>query len=62
MEKFELQLFQSNHPLLRHIGLWRRYVDDILCVWHRPGELIEQCFSLLNSFFPPIDFTIEIDG
>jgi len=62
MEKFELQLFQSSHPLLRHVGVWRRYVDDILCVWHGPGELIEQFLSLLNSFFPSIKFTVEIGG
>ena len=44
------------------VGVWRRYVDDILCVWHGPGELIEQFLSLLNSFFPSIKFTVEIGG
>ena len=40
MEKFESKLFESGSSLLTHSALWRHCVDDILCVWPGPIELI----------------------
>jgi len=52
MSKFESELFQSDHPLLPHIVTWRRYVDDVLCVWNGPTAHITDFLNHLNSLYP----------
>ena len=62
MNLFEHQLFSSQHPLLAHVTYWHRYVDDVLCLWEGPLPLAGKFLELLNSFFPSIDFTMEVGG
>ena len=62
MEKFELELFQLGHPFLNHITLWRRYVDNIFCVWQGPKEFTPQVVIFMNNLYPSIEFTVKIGG
>ena len=62
MNKFESEIFQSNHPLISHILLWCRYVDDILCVWVGSRELIEDFLDFRNSLYPSIKFSVGEGG
>ena len=46
---YEEELFQSGHPLLDHVFLWRRYVDDVFCIWTGPIHAIQDFLDFLNS-------------
>ncbi|XP_044766374.1 uncharacterized protein LOC123322465 [Coccinella septempunctata] len=45
-------------PLAQYIILWRRYVDDVFCVWAGTEEELRAFFNTLNIKFK-IKFTIE---
>lgn len=62
MDKLETEIFQSDHPLLTHIAYWRRYVDDILCVWTGPIDKVKEFLQFINKFYKSIEFTAEIGG
>lgn len=62
MDRMESEIFNSNHPLLTHIILWRRYVDDVICIWNGTHKLIQQFLDFINSLYPSIEFTLEIGG
>ena len=60
MEILEAKPFQYDLPLLLHIALWRRYVNDVLHVWYDLAEFIPDFFNLLNSLYPSIELAAEI--
>ena len=60
MSRLETEVFQSGHPLLPHVFLRRRYVDDIFCIWNGPVDSIDYFLEFLNSLYPSIDFYVEI--
>jgi len=62
MSKFESDLFSSGHALLSHIGYWFRYVDDILCLWTGPPDLLNGFLLFLNLMYASIKFTLEVGG
>lgn len=62
MDRMEHEIFQSDHPLLTYVALWRRYVDDVLCVWTGPNELLQPFLDFINSIYPTIEFTMEVGG
>ena len=41
------------------VRFWRRYVDDIFCILNKDD--VERTLDTLNSFFPSIKFTVEIE-
>mgnify|MGYP000914694660 CR=1 FL=1 len=62
MERLENELFQSDHPLFALIVLWRRYIDDIFCIWTGSEQALHQLLEVLNGLYPSIQFTIEAGG
>ncbi|XP_068708141.1 uncharacterized protein [Montipora foliosa] len=44
-----------NKPLI-----WKRYIDDIFCLWNTNKEAIHNFTKLANSFHPTIKLTAEI--
>lgn len=62
MARFETEIFHSNHHLLRHIAFWRRYVDDVFCIWTGPQSDLAESLSFINGFYASIEFTMEIGG
>lgn len=59
MKNFENHLFNIKNPLIKNIHFWRRYVDDVFCVWTGTERQLQQFLSLLNSLNTKIQFTIE---
>ena len=39
--------------------LWKRYIDDILCIWPGPQSDLKQFIDYLNKAHPTIKFTYE---
>ena len=39
--------------------LWKRYIDDILCIWPRPQPELDYFLQYLNEAHPTIKFTHE---
>ena len=50
--------FLESEPL--QPALWKRYIDDILCVWSGSRESLEAFLRRLNSCHPTIHFTWTI--
>lgn len=52
-----LQLFSKNNNLTKHVYFWRRYVDDIFCIWTGTGFRI----WFWNNINTSIHFTMKIE-
>ncbi|CAJ0953562.1 unnamed protein product [Ranitomeya imitator] len=51
------------HPLfLEHSRVWRRYIDDIFCVWSRPMEPLLRFDSYINNISPEFTITEQYSG
>lgn len=61
MDNFEDTIFNSNNSLLKHILYWKRYVDDILCLWTGTDRQINQFLNYINSLHNKIKFTLELE-
>jgi len=48
--------------LTQYVGYWHRYVDDVLCLWTGPVDLLNDFLNFLNSLYPSIKFTLEVGG
>jgi hypothetical protein len=59
MDNLEKELFSSVNSLLKNVGGWYRYVDDILCVWTGSERQLDTFLHLLNSLDSSIKFTME---
>lgn len=44
--------------LVSHVGLWVRFLDDILCIWKDTQESLTQFTSWLNLQDPKLQFTM----
>lgn len=62
MDSLEQTIFLSNHPLLRNITYWHRYVDDILVLWTGTTRQIDLFTDYLNNLHPNIQFTTELQN
>lgn len=47
-------------PYSQRIAYWKRYVDDIICIWQGSDQELEAFFDKLNSVNPHIKFTMEM--
>lgn len=61
MDNLETLMFKQNHPIVKYVGKWIRYVDDILCIWKGKKDLIEVFRNFLNQQHKNIKFTKEIE-
>ena len=52
--------FLKDEPL--QPALWKRYIDDILCVWTDSRESLEDFLHRLNSCHPTIHFTWTVSS
>ncbi|CAJ0962964.1 unnamed protein product [Ranitomeya imitator] len=44
-----------------HCILWRRYIDDVFCLWKGTGESLQEFFDQINSVWPELSFTLNFD-
>ena len=56
MAELEEELL-ANYPITPL--LWKRYIDDILCIWPGPPSELNQFMQYLNQSHPTIKFTHE---
>ena len=57
MAELEEKLLK-NYPKKPYI-LWKRYIDDILCIWPGPPSELDHFMQYLNQAHPTIKFTYE---
>ncbi|CAJ0915856.1 unnamed protein product [Ranitomeya imitator] len=61
MAIFEQDFFY-NHPLfVAHCRMWRRYIDDIFCIWDDPMESLLSFDQHINGIWPELKFSIQQD-
>ena len=56
MAELEEQLL-ANYPI--EPALWKRFIDDILCIWPGPTSEFKKFLKYLNEAHPTIKFTSE---
>ena len=61
MDNIEDEIVHSS-PHSRCIRLWRRYADDILCVWNGTYLQANDLLRTLNNSGPAMIFTLENGG
>ena len=61
MNYFETQFLHSKIPLIKYIHSWYRYVDDVFCIWTGTHRQLHQLLHHLNSVYPTIQFTLEVE-
>lgn len=54
MAELEEKLLQGYHikPVI-----WKRYIDDVLCIWPDTEKELEKFMTYLNNSHPTIKFT-----
>ncbi len=56
MEDFETRALETSPCKPK---MWRRYVDDVLVVWHNGDQRLDEFHLHLNGQNPSIQFTLE---
>ena len=61
MDNFEKQLLSTD---LGRSGVrfWKRYVDDIFCVWEGTTDELTEFLASMNQFHQNVKFTMELGG
>ncbi|CAJ0927312.1 unnamed protein product [Ranitomeya imitator] len=59
MIDFEESIIYKNPLFQANVILWKRYIDDVFCIWHGPTETLHSFFETLNVSWPGISFTIS---
>ena len=54
-------IYSSKNPFSTKVGLWGRYIDDIICVWTGDQDELEQFILYMNSTTDYLKFTAEYD-
>jgi uncharacterized protein (UPF0335 family) len=60
LDNFENLLFNSEHPLLKHVFCYFRYVDDIFCIFTSTKRVLNTFLNHLNSLNKNLEFTLEV--
>lgn len=59
MSKLENDIL-NHSPSSQFVQFWRKYVDDIICVWDGTEPDLSGFFDELNAYHPSMDFTLEV--
>ena len=62
MDILKHEIFHSNHSLIPHFALRRRYVYGIFYVWTGPSNDSGEFHSFINSLYLSIKLMMEIGG
>ncbi|CAJ0945056.1 unnamed protein product, partial [Ranitomeya imitator] len=58
MADYEESAIYTNCLFKTHALMWKRYIDDIFCIWDGPEETLKTFFLFLKTSWPGLDFTI----
>ncbi|CAJ0963613.1 unnamed protein product [Ranitomeya imitator] len=61
MADFEETIIYSDSRFQDNVLLWKRYIDDIFCVWGGSLESFRSFVDFLNTAWPGISFTMAHD-
>lgn len=61
MSDFEERFVYINPLYCKHAIIWRRFIDDIFCVWVGPRETLDEFFEYINSIWGELKFTMTAD-
>ncbi|CAJ0957399.1 unnamed protein product [Ranitomeya imitator] len=61
MAFFEKHFVYANKFFQDYATLWRRYIDDIFCIWLGPLDSLLSFHKYLNQIWPELQFTIHYD-
>ncbi|CAJ0962562.1 unnamed protein product [Ranitomeya imitator] len=51
------------HELFRnHVLTWKRYIDDVFCIWRGDLDSLQTFFQFLKTAWPGLDFTMTHDS
>ncbi len=50
----------NNNPFF-NIVMWKRYVDDVFCIFRGSKDLFNDFVNLLNNMIESIKFNVEIN-
>ncbi|CAJ0928617.1 unnamed protein product [Ranitomeya imitator] len=58
MADYEEKAIYTNDLFRTHAVTWKRYIDDIFCIWNGPLNTLEAFFLFLKTSWPGLDFTM----
>ncbi|XP_071986734.1 uncharacterized protein [Engystomops pustulosus] len=61
MADFEETFIYHNPLFIQHCQIWKRYIDDVFCIWRGPENSLLEFLTYLNSNRPELQFTIHHD-
>ncbi|CAJ0944661.1 unnamed protein product [Ranitomeya imitator] len=61
MAEFETSIIYGHPLFIQNVSLWKRFIDDIFCIWGGTLESLQEFFQFLNGAWPGIKFTISHD-
>ncbi|CAJ0963975.1 unnamed protein product [Ranitomeya imitator] len=61
MIDFEESIIYKNPLFQDNVIIWKRYIDDVFCIWRGSTETLHVFFEVLNTSWPGIGFTINYD-
>ncbi|CAJ0960174.1 unnamed protein product [Ranitomeya imitator] len=59
MIDFEESVIYKHHLFRDNVIVWKRYIDDVFCIWGGSIEPLNMFLEVLNSSWPDISFTIS---
>ncbi|CAJ0916819.1 unnamed protein product [Ranitomeya imitator] len=59
MADYEKTAIYTNDLFQTHARVWKRYIDDIFCIWDGPEETLKTFFLFLKLSWPGLDFTMS---
>ncbi|XP_044139139.1 uncharacterized protein LOC122929581 [Bufo gargarizans] len=62
MAHFETIYVYPSDLFITHCKLWKRYIDDIFCIWTGTAESLLTFHNHLNSIWPELQFTIHYNN
>ncbi|CAJ0955360.1 unnamed protein product [Ranitomeya imitator] len=62
MAHYEDTLIYTNELFLNHVLTWKRYIDDVFCIWKGDLDSLQTFFLFLKTAWPGLDFTMTQDS
>ncbi|CAJ0955650.1 unnamed protein product [Ranitomeya imitator] len=61
ISRFESEYIYPNRLYQTHCLLWRRYIDDVFCLWQGTEDSLLQFLDHVNSVWPELKFTLNFN-
>ena len=58
---YQDKFFTPENPVISNVHFWAKYVDDVFCILKDTERQLSLFCALLNSIYPDIKFSFEIE-